>query len=354
MIRRLLFSTLLAVGAVASAQVRWLATRHDFGAFAEDLGSVEATFKFVNDGDKPVSILDARANCGCTVPEFTRQAIAPGDTGMVRATYLANGRPGRFEKKVSIRFSGREKTPSDLYVSGVVIGSTSTLTQRYPAAAGPLRLSSTTVGFGEVKRGRIKSIYIDAYNQSRDTVRPQFTDLPPYITVKVTPAAIPPGEQGSMAFTLQTLDNPEWGITSRSFGLLPAAGTDTCKLDFFTIMTEDFSKLTPGERINAPVASMTPERVDLGAIGRDKPVKVKLEVKNSGKLPLLVRRLQAVDTAISSVKISSTKIKPGKKAALTLTIDPAKVTADYINARVSIITNDPDNSLLVSRITAEL
>ena len=67
-----------------------------------------------------------------------------------------------------------------------------------------------------------------------------------------------------------------------------------------------------------------------------------------------MRRLQAVDPTVTSLKISSEKIKPGKSARITATLDPAKAINDFINARISLITNDPASSMEVVRVTAEI
>jgi len=349
------FTISLIAAFAANAELRWLRTEHDFGAFSEDLASVDAVFHFINAGDKPVRILDARATCGCTRPDVTKGAIEPGDTAYVKVTYLATGRPGRFSKNVYVKTSDDPHRPKTLTINGVVIGSNATLATRYPISAGKLKLQTTSVAFGEVKRGQLKSIFIDGYNQSTDTLRPEITGLPPYIDYSVRPAVVPPGEQTLFAFTLQTLKAPDWGITGESFKLIPDAGQDSVDMDFFTIITEDFDKLTPGQRVNAPIAGLEPMRVDIGEISADaQPRELEFIISNSGKLPLIIRRVQVVDPSLSRVKLHSEKIKPGKSARLTMLFSPADAETDFVNAHVSLITNDPSNSLLVGRVTAEI
>lgn len=345
----------LIVTFAAKAELLWLETEHNFGAFSEDSVSVDAVFQFVNVGDTPVRILDARATCGCTRPDVTKGAIEPGDTAYVKVTYLATGRPGRFSKNVYVKTSDDSRRSKTLTISGVVIGSDATLTSRYPVSTGKLRLQSTSVAFGEVKRGQLKSVFIDAYNQSSDTLRPEIAGLPSYIDYSVKPEVVPPGEQTLFAFTLQSLKIPDWGITSENFKLIPGEGQDSVDMDFFTIVTEDFDKLTPGQRVNAPIANLEPMRVNIGEIKADaEPRELEFTIFNNGKLPLIIRRVQVVDPSLSRVKLHSEKIKPGKRAKLTMLFSPADAETDFVNANVSIITNDPSNSLLVGRVTAEI
>lgn len=347
-------TALCSLSLTVQAQVRWLQREHNFGAFSEDIGAVDATFEMVNDSDKPVRILDARATCGCTRPEVPKGEIAPGDTARLTVTYLASGRPGRFSKNIYVRTSANPSEQQTLTLLGTVIGASATIASRFPVAAGPMKLRSQTVGFGEVIRGKQKTIFIEGYNQSTDTVYPRVDGLPSYIDLNIVPAAVAPGEQVQFAFTLQTLRVPQWGISADKFTLTPAEGGEPVEMDFFTIVSEDFSQLTPGQRLNAPVATMEPQRVNLGEIPADAIRKVEFELKNSGKSPLIIRRVQAIDGAITDVKIPTMKIKPGKSTKITLEIDASKAQTDFINARVTVITNDPDNSLIAARVTAEI
>lgn len=339
----------------ATAQVRWVETEHNFGVFSEDLGAVDAVFELVNESDKAVRILDARATCGCTQPVIPKEAVEPGDTAQLKVTYLATGRPGRFSKHIYVKTSDKPSEQQTLTISGTVIGASATLASRYPVVAGSMRLRNQTVGFGEVVRGKLKTIFIEGYNQSPDTLYPAVEGLPDYIDIDIKPAAVAPGEQMQMVFTLQTLKVPQWGISADTFRFIPNGDEEEAvEMDFFTIVSEDFSRMTPGERINAPIAAVTPERINLGEIGVDDVQTVEFEIKNTGKSPLMIRRVQVVDSAVTDVQLSSDKVKSGKSTKIKLTIDPSKSKTEFINARVTVITNDPSNSLITSRITAEI
>lgn len=352
-----LFIALTALTAtVASADVRWIKTEHDFGALSEELGAIDAVFEMVNESDAPVRILDARATCGCTQPKVPKDDIAPGDTARIKVTYLASGRPGRFSKKIYVRTSDKPSQQRTLTISGTVIGASATLASRFPVTAGPMRLRTATVAFGDVVRGKQKTIFVEGYNMSSDTISPEITGLPSYIDLNVTPAHVAPGEQVQLTFTLQTLRDPQWGINAGTFTLRPdGSERDTLEMDFFAIVNEDFSKMTQTQRLNAPVATLEPGRVDLGEIAADAaPVSISIDVKNSGRSPMMIRRVQAVDPVAENLTVSTMKVKPGKSARISLLIDPSKARTDFINVRVTVITNDPENSLLAARITGEI
>lgn len=350
--RVILSLALLATPLLLSAQARWISQSHDFGAFNEDLGAVEAKFKVINEASRPIRILEAQATCGCTVPDFTKENIAPGDTAELTVTYLANGRPGKFSKNIYVKTSDAPSVRQTLTISGTVIGASATIRSRYPVDGGKVKLQTSTAGFGEVKRGKFKTVFISLYNQSPDSMKPELSGLPAYVQALVTPPVIAPGQQGQIALTLNSHEVPDWGVTNADFTFRAGENEEPVKMDLFTIIVEDFSRLTPGQMMNAPACIINPLKIDLGEISE--PKTVEFTVTNEGKSQLIVRRLQVVDPVVTSAKISSEKIKPGKKATIKATIDPSKAETDFINARLSLITNDPNEPLSVVRITAEI
>ncbi|MGB0864187.1 MAG: DUF1573 domain-containing protein, partial [Saprospiraceae bacterium] len=54
----------------------------DFGTVNEG-EKVKHTFKFKNTGKEPLIISNAKGSCGCTVPKWPREPIAPGASGDV-------------------------------------------------------------------------------------------------------------------------------------------------------------------------------------------------------------------------------------------------------------------------------
>jgi len=106
------------VSALAQAELTFEKTTHDFGTFSEDDPVVTTTFKFKNSGDTPLVIHQAIASCGCTVPEYTKEPIAPGKKGEIKVTYNGAGRfPGKFRKTITIH-SNADNELVRLYIKG--------------------------------------------------------------------------------------------------------------------------------------------------------------------------------------------------------------------------------------------
>ena len=89
--------------ATSEVAVQWETTAHDFGTIRQQAPQ-SAKFSFTNRSSEPVLIMRAVGSCGCTVADYTKEAIAPGEQGVVRATYNA-AQLGAFAKTVSVTLS---------------------------------------------------------------------------------------------------------------------------------------------------------------------------------------------------------------------------------------------------------
>ena len=76
-------------------------SEYDFGTITQG-ESVTHLFKFTNTGKSDLLISDAKGSCGCTVPEFPRTPIKPGESGEMKVTFNSAGRNGMQSKTVDI------------------------------------------------------------------------------------------------------------------------------------------------------------------------------------------------------------------------------------------------------------
>lgn len=344
----------LSFSLTMTAQVKWLEGVHDFGAFDEDDGKVTCSFRFVNESAQPVAVVSARPSCGCTVPKIPRHSIAPGDTASVDVTFDPTGRPGRFEKNVKVQLSDAGDSKFTLRIKGVVIGNSNTLRSRYPVDAAPMKLRGRIVAFGEVTPLRAKSQTVEIYNASQDTIRPEWSAVPPYIRIASVSPAIPPGEQSAYAVTIVPDKAGVYGLLTDSVSIRATAGSEPVWLDVIANISEDFSHLTDKQLADAPHARTPRRGVDLGEIpAGSAPIKTSFEIENTGKNPLIIRRVYSADPGVTAT-VDATKLKKGKKAVARVEIDPSRLQSEVVNVRVSVITNDPSRPNQIVRIVGEI
>ena len=91
------------------AKIEFAQKVYDFGVVKEDGGNVSHEFEFVNKGDANLLIFKATAECGCTKPNFPKNPIAPGKSGKLKVTFNPAGRPGGFEKVVTVTTNGNPR-----------------------------------------------------------------------------------------------------------------------------------------------------------------------------------------------------------------------------------------------------
>lgn len=99
------------------AAFAWEKTSHNFGKIPQGV-PVEAIFTFTNSGDAPIVITNAKGSCGCTVPEYPTQPIAPGASAEIKAVFNAAA-VGVFNKTVTI--TANTNKPAVLYIKGEVV-----------------------------------------------------------------------------------------------------------------------------------------------------------------------------------------------------------------------------------------
>ena len=124
MMKKKIFLTLLLVCGMTMvmaqkpAQIQCEKTTHSFGSFSEKIPKVSCTFTYTNIGEQPLVVNQAIASCGCTVPEYTKTPVQPGEKGEIKVTYNGAGKfPGHFKKSITVRTNGAVEM-TRLYIEG--------------------------------------------------------------------------------------------------------------------------------------------------------------------------------------------------------------------------------------------
>lgn len=110
-------TTVSGTASMKTASFKWDKTTHDFGTIPQSKPTT-AEFKFTNNGSAPLIIAAAQGSCGCTVADYTKEPIAPGKSGFVKATFNAAS-PGPFTKTVTVS-SNAGTAPVVLNIKGEV------------------------------------------------------------------------------------------------------------------------------------------------------------------------------------------------------------------------------------------
>lgn len=346
-----IFSTLvMALSAVAmmgqQPVITFEKTEHDFGKINESDGRVSVVFEFKNEGMAPLVLSNVRASCGCTTPTWTKEPVEPGQTGSITVTYNPNGRPGRFQKTVTITSNATEPTKR-VYIKGEVIPKQAKPVNKYTIAVGELSMKSVTLDLGTIKKGENTSGELEYTNltQADHNVELATNAADSYLINQVTLPTVKPNEVGKFVFALDSKASKLYGPIE-VFAYVVIDGkkniSEPYKLTIKANIVEDFSTLSVEDKQKAPIAEIQSE-YNIGKIAAGKTIKYVLPIKNSGVNPLEVRRAYSTDK-ILTVK-SPKAIKSGKKGAINVDINTKGLEKGNYTREVVIITNDYVNSI---------
>lgn len=92
---------------------------HDFGVIKQG-DVVDYSFKFKNTGDNDLIITDAKGSCGCTVPDYPREAIKPGESGKIKVSFDSKKKSGQQLKSITLT-ANTEKGKEILRIKSTII-----------------------------------------------------------------------------------------------------------------------------------------------------------------------------------------------------------------------------------------
>ena len=80
---------------------------------------LEHTFNFVNTGKNPLFIYEVKTSCGCTIPEWTKEAVLPGKKGTIKIAFNTASKKGKQVKLITV-LSNTEPKETALFVKGFI------------------------------------------------------------------------------------------------------------------------------------------------------------------------------------------------------------------------------------------
>lgn len=108
-----------AVPAGPTTSISFNETTFDFGTVNEG-ELVSHTYAFTNTGNETLVLSDAKGSCGCTVPKWPREPIAPGQTAEITVEFNSKNKKGKRNQKVTLT-ANTNPPQTFIYLTGEVI-----------------------------------------------------------------------------------------------------------------------------------------------------------------------------------------------------------------------------------------
>lgn len=343
---------LAATVAYAQPKIQFTKTKHEFGTIKEDGGLAQVTFTFKNTGNQPLKLSKVQASCGCTTPSWTKDAIQPGKTGVVKAAYNPMNRPGKFAKTVTV-MSNAQPSVAVLQISGNVTPRKKGPKDWYPIALGNLRFKTNSVWFGDMMHDSKKNVKTTIlYNEGTEAITLDLASikLPKYATVKADKAVIKPKETATLTFTYDASQRNDWDYVYNSFMLKTNDKKQPMKrMSMGGYIKENFK---PADRINPPVAKFDKISHNFGTVKQNSRVSTTFSIANTGKKTLFIRKSKA-SCGCTATRPKKMQLKPGESTTIDVTYSSGG-SKGHINKSVTVITNDPKKPKTVLSITANV
>ena len=318
-------------------------TTHNFGKINEGDGRVTEVFTFKNEGATPLVLSNVRASCGCTTPKWTQEPVEPGQTGTITVTYNPNGRPGPFNKTITVKSNATEPEKK-LFIKGEVIPKTATPVDNYPVKIGSLSLKSGELRMGNIMADTSDIQTIEFANQSKDTFTLSFVSKVNYIyasgSKEQSEITVLPGTKGSVHVLLDAEGSRIYGPIESTIYAVINGKKDETPIVITANIQENFSHMTEQQKVDAPFAEMNKD-INLGTFSSNKKGTRVFHITNAGINPLMVRRIVA-DTQKLNVAAPK-KVISGKKGSVKVTVLPME--AGNYTSELTIITNDPQQPI---------
>ncbi len=130
-----LTTSLLAQTPSNGPQIVFEKDTHDYGDILMH-GDGNCEFKFTNTGNEPLLLTNVRAGCGCTVPQWPREPINPGDTASIKVRYTTLNRPHQINRSIVVTSNATNRPTQVLRLTGNVISSPAEFTPEKPLDPG--------------------------------------------------------------------------------------------------------------------------------------------------------------------------------------------------------------------------
>ena len=164
------------------------------------------------------------------------------------------------------------------------------------------------------------------------------------------PAQVAPGKKGKIIVTFDAPKANDYGYVYESL-ILSVNGSKeySNRLSVTAELSEDFSKLSPKDKANAPIAQFDKKECNFGEIKQGEKTSCDFTLTNAGKSILFIRKTKA-SCGCTAVTLGQKEIQPGQSTTIRATFDSTGKSGRQYKS-ITVITNDPsqpENTLTIS------
>ncbi len=326
---------------------------HDYGKINEEKGTVTYKYIFKNKGNDTLLLKTVQPSCGCTTSEWTKEAVLPGKSGYITATYNPLGRPGVFNKSINVTTNDPDNASLVLIIKGEVIPKPKLPSDIYQQKSGDLGFVNSHVGMGKMTPSQVKTDTLKMYNFSKKAMTMELKGLPPHLTAKLSSPVLAPEKEGIILITYNSELKKDFGFLYDTFILSTNDSVEPDKrVNVSAEIYDDFSTLTKEQKEMAPVIKFDTVNYNFGKVKSGELVNYSFKFTNTGKSDLIIRKTKA-SCGCTASSPEKTTLKQGESSNINITFNSAGRTGAQ-HKNVTVISNDPVNYNIILNIEGEV
>jgi len=328
-------------------------TIHDFGTIDENGGNAEVEFTFTNNSGRPINIVSVAPSCGCTTPGWTKETIEQGKKGFVKASFNPRGRPGYFNKTLTVN-TNLNGSPVILQIKGTVTNTEmENDVSRLTASNGSLKMRTREINFGKVFINRPSATQeMLLYNAGDKSIRIDSVLAPNYLKIDL-PDSVGVKQRVPMKVSYNAMLRNQYGFTADKI-VLVTNDTETPRKTFpvFATVEEYFLPVASEDADKVPVLSIQTGSIDFGNFKMGSIVQKSIKLRNTGKKELLIRYIQPNCSCVT-VNTDKQKARPGDEIKITISWKSEGKHGSQ-NKAITIYSTDPVNPVQRVALTASI
>lgn len=351
----LLHATTSAVAqdTVHKSSLRFTSYSVDYGHIAEDGGSVVRNFQAVNNGAKPIVVVDVVTACGCTTASYSRKPIAPGESFNLEVRYNPMNRPGRIDRKIYVQTSDAEQRIA-LHLKGYVEARERDISELYPFDMGNgLRLDMTSHAFGNIEQGTTVESHIAYVNTSSEEVTLDIRPSKSSGWLNITyPQHIAAGGKGDIVMVYSpAIDEHNYGSLYDNLTIVVNGKVSRFPITTYAIVTDNFENM---DDISSPRANISKKTIKFGVVKcNTTTLEQSFVLQNIGGSPLVVRAVESDNSAVRCSLKADTRVGVDESIEVKVWLDTEHIDPDKpLAARIQMVINGLLRPVNIVRVTA--
>jgi len=342
----------LNVQAQDGAKIKFEETTHQFGE-VEKGAPAEYAFVFTNTSDEPITLTRVKASCGCTTPAWTREPVAPGETGEIKVKYNTN-RVGPFTKTVTVNYGEEGERPIVLYIKGKVNSTESAdpkMASVYKRPMGNLAFDELIQNLGTLDSDKEATVSFQVRNSGHMPISIKVdAEENPELQVSFPGGQLTPGQTGVIRVTAIGERFAEPGAFTKRITL----STNDQAMPQKTLTVNGTLNKVYSEAELAAMPNIEFETIeyDAGKIISGEKVTYAYKFTNTGQDDLIVESVKA-SCGCTATAPKDKIVKGGESSEIVATFN-SQGRRGMQQKSITVRTNDPDNGVVVLRLKAEV